>query len=120
MAKTVSFNARFEILNAAKQATNRQDTVDTSAIVSQVTTKSPQLLAGNLVKYQVNMDGVTLAKRMFIRTSQEVTLILSNVLDAGFKFGPGDGYFPSTSGITGCWVSTGPNVTELEAIFAGD
>ncbi len=69
---------------------------------------------------QLGAGGVAQIKKLFLRVDQEVTVKLSNVTDTGFLFGPGDGWLCSDSGITGVWISTGPNETEVEAIFVGE
>ena len=66
------------------------------------------------------MGGVAQAKKLMLRVDNEVTLKLNNVGDTGFTFGPGDMWLETASGITGIFVSTGPNVTLFEAIITGE
>lgn len=118
--KKILINATFEVVPASGIAEIKKTTTDTNTVVTEVTTTSPQVIPGLTVNAPVPMGGVTLGKRIFIRTDQEVTLKIGSALDAGFKFGPGDGFWPSTSGIPSIFITTGPNATAVEAVITGD
>lgn len=118
--KTIKISGTWEVQNASQQSETKKVINDGSTVVSEVTTTSPMVVAGSTVNAPLPMGGVSLAKRIFIRTDQEVTLKIGQSTDTGFKFGPGDGMFPSTSGIVGVWVTTGPNETSIEAVITGD
>jgi hypothetical protein len=118
VAKTVFLNGTFEIKNAsavieAKKVTKVEQSFD------EATQHFPQKVAGNTVDHPIGMGGVAQAKKVFLRVDQEVTLKLSEITDSGFLFGPGDMWVCSSTGITGVWVTTGPNETEVEAIVVG-
>jgi len=68
----------------------------------------------------VGFGGVTLAKRVFLRTNFPVMIKFDSLVAPAFSFGPGDGILMSENGITALFVTSGPNATELEAIIAGD
>lgn len=117
--RTVKMQGTFEIINAANISETKKTTQD-SKDVTEVTTTSPQVIAGLQTNVPLPMGGVTLAKRVFLRTDQEVTLKIGVSTDTGFKFGPGDGQWSSTSGIPGVFITTGPNATSVESVIAGD
>ena len=119
MPKTVILNGTFEIKNAA--ATIEAKKVTKSEVQhDEATQHFPYKLQGGTIETQVSMGGVTQAKAMFLRVDQPVTVKLQQQTDTGFPFGPGDMWYESTDGITGVWITTGANETQLEAIFAGD
>lgn len=119
MPKTVSLNGSFEIKNASAQVEAKKITKSTASH-EEATQHFPFKLPGGTIETQVNMGGVSLAKKVFLRVDQPVTLKLQQQTDTGFPFGPGDFWYESTTGITGVWITTGANETQLEAIFAGD
>lgn len=120
MAQTVKITGVFEVVDAAGTSSPREVIKDVTQAVTQVADYDPWTVDGNAVNQQITFGGVTLAKRLFIRTDQPVTLKLGQSTDTGFSFGPGDGFLSSTNGITALYVSTGPNDTNLTVIIAGD
>jgi len=119
MAKTVKMEGTFEVLNAAKTIEAKKVTkseVSLDCAVQHFPTKIDPAQT-NVV---LGMGGVARAKRVFIRTNYEVTLKINQQTDTGFPFGPGDGWLTSESGITGVFVNTGANETEVEFIAVGD
>lgn len=119
MAKTVSLNGSFEIKNASAQVEAKKIT-KSEASHEEATQHFPFKLPGGTIETQISMGGVTQARTMFLRTDQPVTVKLQQQTDTGFPFGPGDLWLESQDGITGVWITTGANETQLEAIFAGD
>ena len=120
MALTVKINAVFEVVDAAGTSSPREVVKDLSQQITQVADYDPWTVPGAAVNTQITFGGVTLCKRLFIRTDQPVTLKLNQSTDTGFSFGPGDGFLSSTNGITALFVSTGPNPTNITAVIAGD
>jgi hypothetical protein len=120
MAETVKINGVFEVVDSAGTSSPREVIKDISTQVGQVTDYDPWTIPGNTANQQITFGGVTLAKRLFIRTDQPVTMKFNQNTDTGFSFGPGDGFLSSTNGITALYVSTGPNETNVTAIIAGD
>lgn len=120
VTKTVVYSGSWAIQNNAQQQENIRTIKDTSQQVSEVISASPMVIPGNSVNIPLPMGGVALAKRVFLRTDQEITLKVGQSTDQGFKFGPGDGTLPSTSGISAIFVSTGPNDTSVDFVIAGD
>lgn len=120
MALTVKINGTFEVVDSAGTSSPREVIKDNSQVVAQISDYDPWLVPGAAVNQQITFGGVTLCKRLFIRTDQPVTLKLNQSTDTGFSFGPGDGFLSSTNGITGLFVSTGPNPTNVTAVVAGD
>ncbi len=119
MAKTVKIQGTFEVLNAAKTIEAKKVTADEVQLDCAVQ-HFPAKLDPNITNFELPLGGVARAKRVFIRTNYEVTLKLNQQTDTGFPFGPGDGSFMSTSGITAVYVSTGANETEVELVAVGD
>ena len=118
-SKTVKINGTFQIYNAAATI-EAQKIINDTLLVSEVTQHFPMIIAGNAVDAQVGFGGVTLAKRLFLRTNFPVMLKFDSIIAPAFSFGPGDGILTSENGITALFVTAGPNNTELEAIIAGD
>jgi hypothetical protein len=119
VAKTVKIQSTFEVIDASGNQDIRKVTRDELSI-EEGSAYFPVKIAASTTDYPVNFEGVALGKRIFIRSDQAVTLKVQNQGDAGFPFGPGDGWLPSTAGITGMWVTTGPVETRFEAIVVGD
>jgi hypothetical protein len=119
VAKTVKFEGTFTVSNDAGTIEAKKVIRD-ELEVDEATQHFPQKVAGATVDHPIGMGGVTLCKRLLLWTDYEVTVKLSEITDTGFKFGPGYGVFPSSSGITGIWITTGPNETQVEAVVTGD
>jgi hypothetical protein len=115
----VKIEGTFEVKNSASTIEAKKVIRDEEQI-TEATQLFPHKIAGNTIDLQIAMGGVSLAKRVYIKVDYEVTLKIQQSTDTGFPFGPGDGFFTSDSGITGIWVTTGPNETELEAVITGD
>lgn len=116
--KTVRIQGTFEIVTAdgtveAKKVLNNLIQITEAAQVF------PQVIDGNSTNVAINFGGVSLAKRVFLRTNFPVTLKVNQNTDTGFSFGAGDGLLMSDNGITALYISTGPNPTEVEAIVVG-
>ena len=118
-SKTVKINGTFQIYNAAASI-EAQKVLSDTLLVSEVTQHFPMVVAGNTVDAPVGFGGVSLAKRLFLRTNFPVTLKFDSIVAPAFSFGPGDGILMSENGITALFVTSGPNNTDLEAIIAGD
>ena len=120
MSLTVKINGVFEVVDSAGTSSPREVIKDVSQVITQVADYDPWIVPGNAVNTQITFGGVTLAKRIFIRTDQAVTLKFNQSTDVGFSFGPGDGFVSSSNGITALFVSTGPNPTNVTAVVLGD
>jgi len=118
-SKTVKINGTFQIYNAAATI-EAQKVINDTLLVSEVTQHFPMVISGGAVDQPVGFGGVALAKRIFLRTNFPVSLKFNSIVAPSFSFGPGDGILMSENGITALFVTSGPNNTELEAIFAGD
>jgi len=118
-AKTVKINGTFQVYNAAATV-EAQKILNDTLLVSEVTQHFPMVIAGGSMDKAVGFGGVTLAKRVFLRTNFPVMIKFDSLVAPAFSFGPGDGILMSENGITALFVTSGPNATELEAIIAGD
>jgi hypothetical protein len=116
--KTVRIQGTFEISTA-------DGTIECKKVVNnilQVTEASqvfPQTVAGNQNNVPISFGGVTLAKRIFLRVSNPVTVKFNQSTDTGCSIGVGDNLIMSDNGITALYISTGPNPTDVEAIIVG-
>ena len=119
MAKTVKLEGTFEVLNAAKTIEAKKVT-KIEALHDCAVQHFPSKVAASATNFELSLGGVARAKKVFIRTNYEVTLKFNQQTDTGFPFGPGDGWLTNESGITGVWVNTGANETEIELIAVGD
>lgn len=118
MAKTVKVESVLEVRNAAQTVEARQVIKETVS-VDEATQIFPQKIAPSQVDVPIAFAGVAQGRRVWLNTSHEVTLKVNNITDAGFPFGPGSGYLPSTTGITALYVSTGASETEVSAVIVG-
>lgn len=119
MSKTVKIQSTFEVLDASGNLDIRKVTRD-EITIEEGSAYFPVKIDPSTVDYPVNFEGVALGKRIFIRSDQTVMLKIENQGDVGFPFGPGDGWLPSGTGITGMWITTGPAETRFEAIIVGE
>jgi hypothetical protein len=120
MAKTVKIVGTFEVYDASKclEAKRKLNEETTHGCASQ---QFPIKIDPGLTNFQIPLGGVVKAKRLFLRTSQEVTLKIHLETETGFPFGPGDMIIPSTTGIDGLWVNTpASGITEFEVIALGE
>ena len=119
MAKTVKVQSSMEVRNAA-QTVQAREVIAEEISVNNVSHFLPQTIAPAQANVPISFGGVVQGKRIWLSVSQEVTLKINDILSTGFLYGPGSGYFPSNTGITALWVSTGANETEVSAIIAGN
>ncbi len=120
VTKTVKINGVFAVVDAAQTESPRAVIKDVTTQVSQVANFGPWTIPGNTVNEDICLGGITLAKRVYIETDYAVTLKFNQDTDQGFSFGPGTGYLSSANGITGIFISTGANDTNVTVIVAGD
>lgn len=118
-SKTIKINGTFQVYNAAATV-EAQKVLNDTLLVSEVTQHFPMVIAGGAIDQEVSFGGVSLAKRIFLRTNFPVSIKFNSVVAPAFSFGPGDGILMSENGITALYVTAGANNTELEAIIAGD
>lgn len=119
MAKTVKLQSTFEVIDASGNQELRKVTRD-EVQIEEGSAYFPVKIPAATTDYPINFEGVGVGKRIFIRSDQVVTLKIQNQGDAGFLFGPGDGWLSSSgTGITGMWVTTTVE-TRFEAVITGD
>lgn len=117
--KTLKVETVLEVRNVA-QSVQAKETVKEEITADQATHHLPQRILANQVDVSLNLGGVTQGRRVWLSVSHEVTLKINEVTDAGFPFGPGSGYFPSTTGITALYISTGASATDVSMLVVGD
>jgi hypothetical protein len=118
-SKTVKFQGTFAVHDAAGVASPNKPIKDLDLVVGQVQTSDPMCIAGVTNDFQVPFGAITGGKRIYIKSDQEITIKFNQITDTGFPW-KGTGVVPSESGITGIWISTGPNDTNVEIVVAGD
>lgn len=118
-SKTVKFQGSFAVFDAANTASPNKAIKDLTLTVGQVQAMDPGCIPGSSVDFVVPFGAITNAKRIYIKTDQEVTLKVQQNTDTGFPW-YGEGVLSSASGITGLWITTGPNDTNVEIVVAGD
>lgn len=119
MAKTVKVESVLEVRNAA-QTVQAREVIKEEISVEEATHHFPWKVAPATTDLSISFGGVAQGKRVWLSVSQEVTLKVNNITDAGFPFGPGSGYLPSNTGITALYISTGANETEVSALIVGN
>ena|SRR3990167_2762922 len=117
--KTIKIQGTFEVHEISGAVSNKAVIKDLDTIVQQVSAFGPWIVPGNTINQQISFGGITLAKRIYLKTDQAVTLKLNQNTDLGFSF-KGEGILSSDDGITALFVTTGPNDTNVEAIIGGD
>ena len=119
MSKTVKFQGSFAIHDSAGVASPNKTIKDLSLAVDQVQSSDPMTIVGSSTDFQIPFGAITLAKRIYIKTDQSVTVKFNQNSDVGFSW-KGEGVVSSEDGITGLWITTGPNDTNVEIVVAGD
>jgi hypothetical protein len=118
-SKTVKFQGTFAVHDAANTASPNKPIKDLTLVVGQVQSSDPMCVAASTLNFPIPFGAITSAKRVYIKTDQEVTIKFNQIGDVGFPW-RGEGVVPSASGITAIWLSTGPNLTNVEIVVAGD
>lgn len=117
--KTVKIQGTFSVVDASGVPSPNKTIKDLDLQVSQVASGDPLCIPGGSMDFPFPLGSITLGKRVYLSTDQEVTVKLNNIADIGFPW-KGAGFIPSESGITGIWLTTGANDTVVEIIVAGD
>lgn len=118
-SKTVKFQGTFAVHDAANVASPNKSIKDLTLVVGQVQSSDPMCIPGSQTDFVIPFGAITNAKRIYIKTDQEVTLKIQQNTDTGFPWS-GEGVLSSASGIIGLWVTTGANDTNVEIVVAGD
>lgn len=118
-SKTVKIQATFAIQDATGVNSPNKIIKDLDLTISQVASGDPYCVSGSTVDFQVPFGAITNAKRVFLSTDNEVTVKINQQGDTGFPW-KGSGILSSESGITGIWITTGPNDTNVSVVIAGD
>jgi len=117
-SKTVRIQGTFQVIgqDGTPECTKNINSIIPVTEAAQV---FPQTIAGLTSNASISFGGVSLAKRIFLRTNFPVTVKINSSSDVGFSVGVGDNILMSDNGITALYVSTGPNPTDIEAIIVG-
>lgn len=117
-SKTVRVQGTFQVIGAdgTPECTKNFNTIIPVTEAAQV---FPQTIPGLSTNVQISFGGVTLAKRIFLKTNFPVTVKFNQNTDVGCSVGVGDNILMSDNGITALFISTGPNPTDIEAIIVG-
>lgn len=119
MAKTIKINATFEVLEPSTKSQEGKQVIVDQDDFNCVTTLHPIKVAGSLVKTPVGLGGVGLAKRIYIKTDEEVLVHFNSTGENGFNL-KGELIVMNESGITALFITTGPSATTLTVVAAGD
>jgi len=117
--KTVKFQGSFATYDATGVASPNKVIKDITTVVDQVQGSEPMCIPGSTVDFPIPFGAITGGKRIYIKTDQSVTIKFNQNTDVGFSW-RGEGVVPSEDGITGVWMTTGPNDTNVEIVVAGD
>lgn len=117
-AKTVRIQGTFEII-AVDGTPECKKVFNNTIQVTEASQVFPQTIPGNSTNVAISFGGVTLAKRVYLRTNFPVTVKFNQSTDTGCSVGVGDNFLMSDNGITALYISTGPNPTDVEAIVVG-
>jgi len=118
--KTINFTATFAIKDAAGTASPNKVIKDTDLTVTQVQTSDPMTIAAATANFSVPFGQITVARRIFLSTDQEVTLKIGLVGETGFAW-HGAGIIPlGTTGVPALFITTGGTATNVEVVIAGE
>lgn len=118
-SKTVKYQGSFAVFDAGGVASPNKAIKDLNLVVGQVQASDPMCIAGSTVDFVVPFGAITNAKRIYIKTDQEVTLKVGLNTETGFLW-QGEGVLSSGTGIIALFVTTGANDTNVEIVVAGD
>jgi hypothetical protein len=118
-SKTVKFQGSFSVVDASGVSSPHKIIKDLDETVAQVQTGDPLCIPASQLDFQIPFGGITVGKRVYLSTDQEVTLKVNNIGDVGFPW-MGTGVLPSGTGITDLYVTTGPNATNVAVVVAGN
>jgi hypothetical protein len=121
MTKSIKIEGTFEVINPSDQSVEGKYILRDTSDYDCVITHHPSKIAGGTTHAPIAFGSVTLAKRIFLRVTQEV-LVKYNVTapNDGFNLGIGDHILMNDSGVTALFLTTGPTETEVTAVIAGD
>jgi len=118
-SKTVKYQGSFSVHDASNVASPNKPIKDLTLTVGQVQSSDPMCIPGSTTDFSVPFGALTLAKRIYIKTDQSVTMKFNQNTDTGFSW-KGEGVIPSENGVTAVFISTGANDTNVEIVVAGD
>jgi hypothetical protein len=118
-SKTVKYQGSFAVHDAANVASPNKAIKDLTLTVGQVQTMDPGCIPGSTTDFVVPFGAITLAKRIYIKTDQSVTLKVGLITETGFAWN-GEGVLSSSAGIVALFITTGANDTNVEIVVAGD
>ena len=118
-SKTVKFQGTFGVVDAAGVTSPNKVIKDLDTTVAQVQNSDPMCIPAVTTDFVIPFGAITVGKKIYLSTDQEVTLKVNNIGDAGFPW-QGVGVIPSGSGITALFITTGPNATNVEVVVAGN
>lgn len=117
--KTVKFTGTFAVVDSANVSSPNKPIKDITTTVGQVQSSDPMCIVGSSADFSVPFGAITLAKRIYIKTDQSVTIKFNQDTDLGFSWN-GQGVVSSSEGITALFITTGANDTNVEIVVAGD
>jgi len=118
-SKTVKFQGNFSVFDAGGTASPNKPIKDLTLVVGQIQSSDPMCIPGTSTDFVVPFGALTLAKRIYIKTDQSVTIKFNQNTDIGFSW-KGEGVIPSENGVTAIFITTGANDTNVEIVVAGD
>ena len=118
-SKTVKFQGSFAVYDAGGVASPNKTIKDLTLVVGQVQSSDPMCIPGVSTDFPVPFGAITLAKRIYIKTDQSVTIKFNQNTDTGFSW-KGEGVVSSEDGVTAIFITTGANDTNVEIVVAGD
>ena len=117
---TVKYQASFAIQDAAGVNSPNKSVRDLDLVVDQVQCSDPMIIPGNTTDFAVAFGQITVGRRVYLETDQEVTVKFNQNTDTGFPW-LGSGVVPSgPTGISALFLTTGATATSVEIVVAGD
>ena len=117
--KTVKFQGSFSVQNAAGVNSPNKPIRDLDLVVDQVQASDPIDIPGSTTDYAIPFGQITVGRRIYLETDQEVTVKFNQNTDVGFPW-LGVGVVPSgPTGITALYITTGPTDTCVHAVVTG-
>ena len=120
MAKSIKIEGTFEVINTSDKSCEGKYILRDTRNFDCVITHHPSKFPGGAINAPVSFGSVALAKRIFLRVTQEVVVKYNAITEAGFNLGIGDHILMNDSGVTALFLNIGPTETEVTAVIAGD
>lgn len=119
--KQVKLTIDFKVIDTDGQSTVASKVVkDFDYCGTEAVQHFPQKIAASQVDVPISFGGVTQGKRVILISDQPITVKINQDTDTGFPLGAGPMVIAGDPGITAIFITTGANITNIDAIIVGE